>query len=490
MRRPLLVVCLCALAVAAASAGQVRAPASGQQLPVVELVGEGRLERLAQWLKAVARHTPGEDDAPLQEAAGWSNADLKNLWLDANALIQITRSEAIRGMTGKRAVDRFSVRTDGQKTATTIRYTPVQMRRLTVLACAAGGLLVDPPCMSMNAANDLDADLRQIATLARTARLHGEDNYVVRRGAILHSDVAMLAPATMRAADEVRPGAPLQRLRMEISDGQEIDLHQSAVHWEVARMLLDLVVPKGDTHPAPGRDDMVRQWYRATASWMQLREDHDKVHLNRARELFPSDPDILFLSATQRETYAGAAIQAAVRSAVLPTGVTMDVGSDRTELREAEFLFRQTLQIKPDYAEARLRYGRVLNALGKHAEAAAALRRAVGELTDRQLLYYAELFLGAAEAALGSRDAARVSYERAAELYPRAQSPLLALSELARRSGDRGGALRAIDRLFALDSEERDPHDDPWWWYYVAQARDADDLLEAMHKPYLAERLQ
>ena len=31
---------------------------------------------------------------------------------------------------------------------------------------------------------------------------------------------------------------------------------------------------------------------------------------------------------------------------------------------------------------------------------------------------------------------------------------------------------------------------DPWWWYYVAQARDADDLLEAMRRPYLAERLQ
>lgn len=490
MRRLSLVVCLCALGGVAASGRQLRAPASGQQLPVVELVGGGRLERLAQWLKAVARHAPGEDDAPLQEAAGWANADLKNLWLDANVLIQLTRSDAIRGTTGKRAVDRFSVRSEGQKTATTIRYTPVQMRRMTVLACAAGGLLVDPPCMSMNAANDLDADLRQIATLARAARFRGEDNYIIRRGAILHSDIAMLAPSTMRAAEEVHPGAPLQRLRMEISDGQEIDLHESAVHWEVARMLLELVVPKGDTHPAPGRDDMVRQWYRATASWMQLREDHDKAHLNRARQLFPSDPDILFLSATQRETYAGAAIQAAVRSAVLPTGVTMDVGSDRTELREAEVLFRQTLQIKPDFAEARLRYGRVLASLGKHAEAAAALRRAIGDLTDRQMLYYAELFLGAAEEALGNRDAARVSYEHAAELFLRAQSPLLALSELARRYGDRGGALRAIDRLFALDGEARDAHDDPWWSYYVAQARDADELLEAMQRPYLTERLQ
>jgi hypothetical protein len=72
MRRLSLVVCLCALGGVAASGRQLRAPASGQQLPVVELVGGGRLERLAQWLKAVARHAPGEDDAPLQEAAGWA----------------------------------------------------------------------------------------------------------------------------------------------------------------------------------------------------------------------------------------------------------------------------------------------------------------------------------------------------------------------------------------------------------------------------------
>jgi tetratricopeptide (TPR) repeat protein len=489
MRRLSLVVCLCALGVVAASAGQLRTPGSGARLSVVEQVGEGRIERLAQWLKAVARHTPGEDDASLQETAGWPNADLKDLWVDANVLVQITRSDAIRSITGKRGVDRFSVRSEGQKTATTIRYTTIQMRRMTALACAAGGLLLDPPCRLMDAANELDADLRQIATLIRTARFRGEDNYIIRRGAILHSDVAMLAPLTMNVPGDVRPGA-LQRLRMEISDGQEVDLHQSAVHWEVARMLLDLVVQKGETHPAPGRDDMVRQWYRATASWMQLREDHDKVHLNRARELFPSDPDILFLSATQRETYAGAAIQAAVRSAVLPTGIVMDVGSDRTELREAEFLFRQALQIKPDFVEARLRYGRVLGALGKQAESAAALRRAVADLTDPQMLYYAELFLGAAEEALGNRDAARVSFEHAAELFSRAQSPLLALSELARRYGDRGGALRAIDRLFALDGQEREPDDDPWWQYYVAQARDAEALLVAMQRPYLTERLQ
>ena len=90
----------------------------------------------------------------------------------------------------------------------------------------------------MDAGSEVDAELRQIAALARAARLRGDHNYVQRRGAILHGDVAMLAPASMAAPGDVhrRPSDGPERLRMEISDGQEIDLHQAAVHWEIARM--------------------------------------------------------------------------------------------------------------------------------------------------------------------------------------------------------------------------------------------------------------
>jgi tetratricopeptide (TPR) repeat protein len=483
MRRLSLVLCVTVAAMGAsrAAAVQRRAPGSGMLLPQTELVRPGRVESLERWLKLVATHLPGEDDDALEDMAGWSNASLKELWVDANVLTQLVR--------GVKA-DRFSVRGEGQRTSTVVSYSKSDLRRLRVLACVAGGVLFEPSCMVIDAGSGLDPQLRQIAAFSRAAKSRGDDNYIQRRAALLHSDVAILAPLSMAAPGDVEPPGGIQRLRMEISDGREIDLRQSAVHWEIARMLLDFVVPTGDTRPAPGRDDMVRQWYRATAAWMQLREDHDKLHLDHARLLFPSDPDILFLSACQRETYAGAPIQTAVRSAVLPTGVTLDVGSDRAELREAEALFRRVLEIKPDRAEARLRYGRVLGALGKPAESAVELRRAIADLGDPQMLYYAGLFLGASEEALGNRDAARVAYEQSAALFPMAQSPLLALSQLARRYGDRGGALRAIDRLFALPEEDRGEHDDPWWWYYVAQARNADDLLEAMQRPYRSERLQ
>src|SRR3954471_4969159 len=481
---PLAWLLIASLAAPKADAGQPGSRGFGAPAPPTLSVSAGRLDALERWIKITAAHRPGDDDDPLQEIASWSNASLKDLWLDANVLVQIIRAQTL-GMSGK--MDRFTVRGEGRRPVQ-INYSKSQLRRLTLLACAASGMLTEPSCMVMNAETEIDPELRHVAALARADRLRGDANYVLRRGAILHSDVAMLAPLTMNAPGEVRSAAGFERLRMGISDGQEVDLHASAGHWEVARMLLDGVAPPGADRAAPGKDAMVRQWYRATAAWMQLREDHDKMHLDRARALFPPDADILFLSGCQRETYGGAAIQTAVRSAVLPPGVTLDVLSERDEWREAEAFFHRALEIRPNFGEARLRRGRVLGALGRHAEAVAELRRALGDLADPQLLYYAELFLGAAEEALGNRDAARVAYEQAAAHFPRAQSPLLALSQLARRYGDRGGALRAIERLFALSADERDPHDDPWWWYYVAQAADADDLIAAMHQPFLAER--
>ena len=481
MRRLSLVAILCLVAAGASTAqtDQVRAPGSGLPLPVTELVQEGRVERLERWLKAVARHTPGEDDEALEEVAGWPNANLRQLWIDANVLSQIMIGHATNG---------FSVRNEGEKSSTQIRYTKAQLDRLAVLACAAGGAVFEVSCISRRAADQLDDDLRKLAVLARAARARGDDSYVMRRGALLHGDIPVLAPQAMIAAPSSSNGP--RRFRMEISDGRGFDLRQSAVHWEFARMLLDFVKPKDSGRADPGRDPMVRAWYRATSAWMQLREDHDELHIARARKLFPDDPDILFLSACQHETFAGAPIQTAVRSAVLPTGVTMGVGSVQLELRQAEQLFRRTLEVQPDHAEALMHEGRVLGLLGKHAEAAIALRIAVTDLHDTDLRYYAEQFLGAEEESLGNRELARAAYERAAELFPRAQSPLLALSQLARRHGDRGGALRAMGRLFALPDEERHENDDPWWWYYVSQARDADDLLEAMRQPYLSERLQ
>ena len=76
------------------------------------------------------------------------------------------------------------------------------------------------------------------------------------------------------------------------------------------------------------------------------------------------------------------------------------------------------------------------------------------------------------------------AYEEASARFPDAQSPLLALSQLARRRGDRAGALAAIARVFALPSPAERERTDPWWTYNTAQARNADDLLEGVRAPF------
>ena len=159
---------------------------AGQIRSGMEPVAPARLERLEQWLKALVRHTPGEQDEALAEAGSWSNSELRSLWIDVNILIQVTRNLKL---------SRFNVQFQGQPTPTPIRYTLVQMRRLTVLACAAAGIVVEAQCIAIKAGTELDAELLRLSTLARAAKLRGDDNYILRRGALLHSDVAMLGPS-------------------------------------------------------------------------------------------------------------------------------------------------------------------------------------------------------------------------------------------------------------------------------------------------------
>ncbi len=42
-------------------------------------------------------------------------------------------------------------------------------------------------------------------------------------------------------------------------------------------------------------------------------------------------------------------------------------------------------------------------------------------------------------------------------------------------------------RGFGLNSASASPPDDPWWTYYKSQARNADDLLEELWRPFLSE---
>jgi tetratricopeptide (TPR) repeat protein len=162
----------------------------------------------------------------------------------------------------------------------------------------------------------------------------------------------------------------------------------------------------------------------------------------------------------------------------------MAVESERGELRQAEVFFRRALALRSDLGEAHLRLGRVLGQQGHHADAAGELRQALTLVDADPLRYYGELFLGAEEEALGRFDAAREALDKAAALFPSAQSPLFGLSEVAWRRGDRAGALAAMQKVFELPNAGDSGRDDPWWVYHVAQARNAEMLLDDVRAPF------
>jgi tetratricopeptide (TPR) repeat protein len=304
-------------------------------------------------------------------------------------------------------------------------------------------------------------ELDRVVTLAKqhARSLPGsrrdEANDVLLRGAALHADIARLIP------DEMVRRSPKQDAIFVVRDGREHGRRYMSIHWGLGRSLLDAVAPEPAAHPG------VRRWYQDTSNdLLRLRSlSEAAVHLPRARHLFPSDSALLFLSGILHERFASPSLQAAATAITGDARGTPAVSSARTELSRAERFFRDTLALQPNHLEARIRHGRVLGLLGRHSQAAEALRGAIRSSATGEFLYMAELFLGSEEEALGHSAAARAAFERAAVLYPRAQSPRLALSQLARRAGDRAGAQRQL-RILAELPEDEAQREDPWWNYY------------------------
>jgi tetratricopeptide (TPR) repeat protein len=266
---------------------------------------------------------------------------------------------------------------------------------------------------------------------------------------------------------------------VRFTDGRQIGIDDRANHWRFARRLLDRVTPR------PSRDNAVRDWYRASCAALLGRLHLYADHFDHALRLFPDDPLLLLFAGSFHEALSSASVQAFVRSAVPPKGVVFRVGSTRVELGRAEPFYRRALEIDPGAAEARVRLGRVLSLQERHADALGELRR-VNPSASPILQYYRALFAGNTAEVLGQLEDARVAYERAAELFPRAQAPPLALSQLAMRAGDSTRAANAITNVVSA-TQEPESKDDPFWTYYSAAGRDADTLLAQAYQSLFAE---
>jgi tetratricopeptide (TPR) repeat protein len=370
-----------------------------------------QFHKVEEWWKAAAQHNPGKPDSAAMMIAGWGERDLE-------LVIQFVTKLAAQ---------------------------PVKTARRTLAR----------------------ASIRRILQLTDQEVKRGNLNRIVKRGALLHTDIALLG---MEAS-----GNTFTSERVVVFYDGRVAVLPRERNWEFARRLIDTV------SPSPSEDPMVRLWYIATTAHMQSRRlfAYAKKNLERALEIFPSDDRILFYAGVLHETWASPLNQ----NALLPPGMQMTFGSKETELKRAQSFFQKSIEANPNSAETHLHFGRVLGLLGNHRKAAVELEQAVTSIRTPQLLYYASLYLGYEFEMLSRRSEARDQYERAATLYPAAQSPLLALSQLAHSSDDVNGAFLALQRVYELPRADL-WKDDPWWAYDLSHVRDADELVAEMHKVF------
>lgn len=308
------------------------------------------------------------------------------------------------------------------------------------------------------------ASTRRVLQLTDQEVKRGNLDRILKQGALLHTDIALLGLETKGNLNTSEPIAV-------IDDGRVAVLPRK-MHWEFARRLIDSV------SSSPSKDPIVRQWYIATTAHLLSRRllAYARQNLENALKIFPSDDRILFYAGVLHETWASPSNQ----NILLPPIVQMARGSKESELKRAREFFQKSIEANPNSPETHLRLGRVLGLLGNHHQAVSELQKAAASIKDQQLLYYALLNLGYEFSMLSRRSEAREQYERAATLYPTAQSPLFAMSHLANSGGDAEGAFLPIQRVFQLPRTDS-WKDDPWWTYDVSPARNADALVAELH---------
>jgi tetratricopeptide (TPR) repeat protein len=324
----------------------------------------------------------------------------------------------------------------------------------------------------------------RLANLAHAAMAIRGAKAFLKRAAVLHTDAAFKreidVPAHDRAVKDraksdgpaVPPGTgrPYSGLLSQRSlylnqDGKILGNTPSDWNWPFARHLLALL------SPSPADDPFVGTWYHATTAFMFQRQLPGEVieHLHRAAAVLPDDARILFDRACFAEMLG------LPRTQVLLSERALGLPDEDRTNDEAERLFRQALSADPSLVEARVRLGRLLGVRKRHAEAASELATALAAEPSGSVLFYAHLFAGRSAQALGKIADAAAHYKAASQLFPGAQSALLARSQAAVLESDVPAVLDSIQRLDKSSTAR-----DPWWRYHLASGRDVDVLLREM----------
>lgn len=351
---------------------------------------------------------------------------------------------------------------------------------------------------------EFPTDGRIVAVGVALARSPGTPEFL-KRAAVLHGDAAMLGyrpPSVRPITPDLPPQqsrasatlAPLlaNRLMYLENDGQVVGFTISDWNWIFARSLLDRL-------KSPAADPFVGQWYHATMAFMFAQRAFGEVegHLDHATVVLPDDARILLDRGSSEERQGLPRSQSALSeedlaqlrmrqfvAATQRTSIGLNLGIKPVEIsnRAAEGFYKRAVQRDPRLFEARVRLARLLTLRSRWNEALEVITEApAGTAPDAIGEFYAHLFAARAERGLGRLDNAAGRIRRARDLFPDAQSALMAASHIAMLRADEAGAEEPMRHL-ALLPYKRDAEDDPWWMYETFTGRYADALIAEMWK--------
>jgi tetratricopeptide (TPR) repeat protein len=309
------------------------------------------------------------------------------------------------------------------------------------------------------------AFLKRLAAIERVA---GTTDKLLKKIALLESDGVMLTGGQKFIL--VPPGSRIPKDGVLSADGISLDVVVAPPNWRLARTAIDAI----STDPDARR--WIHQWYTATTAYLFY--DHVLAvipdHVVAWQRVLPDDGEAWFHEGCLFEAFAGARLQHAMLDG-RRKGLEVKVENAYSNLRQARRRFEQALERDPRHVEARLRLARVKSALGETKAAVAEFSAVLPHLgSDRELLYLAQLFLGAAQESSGDYAGARTAYAEAGNLYPSALSPRI--SQLGMDPPSAGGD----DVLADLLRQERIRSDDPWLEYHLGPGRFGPSLATAL----------
>ncbi len=298
------------------------------------------------------------------------------------------------------------------------------------------------------------------------------------RAAVMYGDISLSVPREQRP---VYPGMYTGAEGVALAnDGQLVGVTTRDTHLALAHEFVRRVVRF--PHATGEHKTIAADWYVALAAALSAAHDLAglKDHLEEAREQFPEHAEIQFLSGCLAESLASPVAQAAQPDAnnAPQTKSPFQLSRERSLARRANLEaakrhYEKALELQPQHGEARIRLARVLM-MDDRTKDALPLLEAPVETADSVLSYYRSLFLGRAYDRTGKRAQARQSYEAAAQLFPGAQSPWLALSALAAGIGDAEGSRAALERII----QRTHALHDPWWHYDACSGRNATRIYQ------------